>query len=493
MKLTPDPLAYNWLGILCHRKGRTSEAVQYLQKTVELTPENEYDLSTFLLQSGNRQKGFEVLRKAVDMAPHNSKIHANLLFYMHYFPDLKQQAIFEEHKRWGQRHAPISMARTSHDNSVEPERKLRIGYISPDFKSHPVSSFFEPLLEKHNRDVVEVYGYGNIARPDPTTSRLQKKFDCYRSIWDVSDDAVARIIVQDKIDILIDLAGQTQNNRLLVLARKPAPIQATYLGYATTTGMTQVDYRLTDAVVDTSDQQQYHTEKLVFLPNGYLCYSPDDLQPTVKDLPMLRKGYITFGCFNNINKLSAGIIKIWVDILNAVPNSRLILKFAQGIDSQVREYYDNLFAEHGLENPKERLMISGWLQESEHLELYNKVDIALDTYPYNGTTTTCQTLLMGVPVITLVGSRHVSRLGLDILTRLEMQSFAAQSPEGYVEKAVALASDPEALTQLRKTMRQRLAASPLCNSKLIANDIENAYRRMWRRWCRDRGGSATIE
>jgi len=496
VKLTPYPLAYNWLGILCHRTGRASEAVQYLQKTVELAPENMYawtDLATFLLQSGDTQKGFELLRKAVDKAPDNSRIHANLLFYMHHLPDLDRQAIFEEHKRWGQRHAPISMAETSHNNTVEPERKLRIGYISPDFKRHAVAYYFEPLLDSHNRDVVEVYGYGNIDRPDPTTSRLQKKFDCYRSIRDVNDDAVARVIEQDKIDILIDLAGHTRNNRLLVLARKPAPIQVTYLGYPNTTGMTQVDYRLTDAIADTPDQQQYYTEKLVFLPNGFLCYNPGERQPTVKDLPMLHGDHITFGCFSNISKLNPVIIRIWIEILNRVPNSRLILKFAQGTDPQVRECYHNLFTEHGFENPEERIIISGWLQELEHLELYNNVDIGLDTYPYNGTTTTCQALLMGVPVITLVGSRHSSRVGLDIVTRLEMQFFAAQTPEEYVKKAVALASKPEALTQIRKTMRQRLAASPLCNCELIVNDIENAYRQMWRRWCRGQGVSVTIE
>ena len=473
-------------GLLYAKCGRCTQAIDNLSKAEQLDPNNLLILNCLagaIMRVGRLEEAVGLLRKVLAINPQYKVAYSNLLLDFNYLPDAKSSEIFEESKKWAQIQAPTNLAYTNHDNSLEPHRRLRIGYISPDFKNHSVTFYFESLLDGHDRNIFEIYGYGNIEKPDQTTERLIDKFDFYRDIYKVGDEEVVELIRSDSIDILVDLAGHTGGNRLHVLAYKPAPIQATYLGYPNTTGMTQVDYRLTDAIVDTADQQQYYTEKLVFLPNGFLCYNPGELQPTVKSLPMSHEDYITFGCFNNITKLSPVIIKIWVDILNAVPDSRLMLKFFEGLGSPVREYYYNLFAEHGLENPKERIMISGWLIPSQHLELYNSVDIALDTYPYNGTTTTCQALLMGVPVITLVGSRHSSRVGLDILTRLDMQFFAAQTPEEYVKKAIVLAAKPEALTKIRETMRKRLAASSLCSRELITNDIENAYRQMWHDYC----------
>ncbi len=486
VELTPDPMAYNWLGILCHRTGRTSEAVQYLQKTVELAPEDEYawtDLAAFLLQSGDTQKGFELLRKAVDKAPNNSRIHTSLLFYMHSFPDLDQQAIFEEHKRWGQRHAPISMAGTSHDNTVEPERKLRIGYISPDFKKHVVARRFEPLLDKHNRDVVEVYGYGNIDRPDPTTSRLQKKFDCYRNIWNVSDKAVARIIERDKIDILVDLAGHTHNNRLLVLARKPAPVQVTYLGYANTTGMEAVDYLLTDCLTIPPKLQKFYTEQLAYLPGGLACYTPPENAPVVTPLPAAKKGHVTFGAFTDNRRFNRPLLEVWAEILKLTPNARLLLGFNGGNDEKIQEHYLSQFEECGV--CRERIKISGWKAPSEYIKQYNDVDIVFDTFPENGGTSTCEALWMGVPVISLAGQHQAERVGLSILSRLDMQCFAAATPAEYTAKAVALANKPESLMEMRASMRSRMAESPLCDKERFARDVEAAYREMWHKWCRD--------
>ncbi len=481
---------YRKAGLLWAECGRTTQALDHFNKADQLEPDNKDTLNLIagsIMKIGRLEEAMDLLRKALTIDPQFKAGHSNLLLDYNYLPDGKSSEILAESKKWAQTQAPTSLAYTNHDNSLDAHRKLRIGYISPDFKHHSVTFFFESLLDGHDRNKFEIYGYGNVAKPDDRTEELIDKFDSYRDIYKVDDKEVVEFIRSDSIDILVDLAGHTGFNRLHVLGYKPAPIQVTYLGYPNTTGMTQVDYRLTDAIADTPDQQKYYTEKLVFLPNGFLCYNPGKRQPTVKALPISHKDYITFGCFNNINKLSLDIIKIWVDILNAVPNSKLILKFTQAKDSEVREYCYNRFAEYGLENPEERIMIFTWLPLSEHFELYNNVDIALDTYPYNGTTITCQALLMGVPVITLAGSRHSSRVGLDSLTRLEMQFFAAHTPEEYVKKAVALASKPEALTQIRKTMRQRLAASPLCNYELITDDIENAYRRMWHDYCRSKG------
>ena len=481
---------YQKAGVLCFKCARIKQAIEHLNRADQLAPNNISTLNCLagaIMKFGRLEEAMDLLRKAISINPQARSVYSNLLLDYNYLPDAKSSEVFEESKKWAQIQAPVNLAFTNHDNSLDPHRKLRIGYISPDFKIHSVMYFFESLLNGHDRNKFEVYGYGNVEAPDDRTEELIYKFDYYRDIYNVDDKEVAELIRSDSIDILVDLAGHTGQSRVHVLAYKPAPIQVSYLGYPNTIGMTQIDYRLTDAIADTPDQQKYYTEKLVFLPNGFLCYNPGKLQPTVKSLPMSHEDSITFGCFNNISKLSPVMVKIWVDILNSVPNSRLMLKFFEGPDPEIRQYYYNLFAEYGLENPEEPIIILGFVVIEQHLDLYNSIDIALDTYPYNGTTTTCQALLMGVPVITLAGSRHSSRIGLDILTRLEMQFFAAQSHEEYAKKAIALASKPEALTQIRKTMRQRLAASPLCNYELITSDIENAYRRMWQDYCCSKG------
>ncbi len=368
---------------------------------------------------------------------------------------------------------------------------MRIGYISPDFKKHVVSYFFEPLLDEHNRDAVEVYGYGNIDRLDSTTSRLQKKFDCYRNIWDVNDDAVARIIEQDKIDILIDLAGHTRNNRLLVLARKPAPVQVTYLGYCDTTGMEAVDYLLTDCITAPPESQKYYTEQLTYLPGGYFCYTPPENAPVVTPPPAAKKGYVTFGTFTNNRRLNRRVLEVWTEILKLTPNSRLLLGFRGGDDEKVQEHYLSQFEECGVS--RERIEISGGKAPSEYIKQYNDVDIVFDTFPGNGGTTTCEALWMGVPVISLIDKHQNGRVGLSILSRLDMQCFAAATPAEYVAKAVALANKPESLMEMRASMRSRMAESSLCDRKRLARDVETAYRQMWRQWCRGRGVSVPIE
>lgn len=485
---------YNKIGKLYAGIGQPALAIENFQKALELEPDAVYllvSLAKCYMEIGQPDETLRLFRKAIGINPHSREAYANLLYALNYLPDTKPSEIFEESKKWASVQAPLHLACTHHDNSPDAHRKLRIGYISPDFKKHSVSYFFEPLLNGHDRNKFEIYGYGDVQKPDSITERLIDKFDYYRSIKGVGDADAAELVKSDKIDILVDLAGHTGRNRLRVLAYKPAPIQVTYLGYPNTTGMPQVDYRLTDAIADTEDQQQYYTEKLGFLPHGFLCYDPGKAMLPLKSLPMLNNEYVTFGCFNNLNKINPTIVKIWADLLDAVPNSKLLLKFKQGRDLQVQAHYHHLFEGYGIENAGERIMISGWVPNAEHFELYNRVDIALDTYPYNGTTTTCEALLMGVPVITLVGQHHASRVGLDLLSRLGMASFAAATPEEYVGKAAALAVEPEGLAHLRATMRQRLAASPLCDYQQISSDIENAYRKMWQDYCRSKGVEIT--
>ncbi len=482
-----DNSACNELGTICRAQGRLSEAIQYRRKALQAYPDDAgvcNNLARDLIQAGEIKEGFDLLRKSVERAPEHADIRSNFLNHLHHLPDLDPQVLFDEHEQWGRLHAPPTLARVSHNNPADPDRRLRVGYISPDFRTHSVAYFFEPLLDGHDRRNVEVYGYGNVTFPDRMTERLKRKFDHYRNVRGLRDETVARIIEQDRIDILVELAGHSDGNRLLVLARKPAPIQVTYLGYPDTTGIQAVDYRLTDDLADSPQSQQFHTEKLVFLPDGFLCYRPPDFAPPVASPPAARKGYITFGSFNNSCKINPLIIALWAQILNAQPGSRLLLKFRAGDDQQVRERYFRRFERLGI--PRDRVHIYGFKPAVEHLQLYGEVDIALDTYPYNGTTTTCDALWMGVPVISLVGECHVSRVGLSILTRVGLEFFAASTHQDYIDRAAALAAKPHALVKMRASMRQRMLAGRLCDANGFARSVETAYRKMWQRWCQRR-------
>jgi protein O-GlcNAc transferase len=291
------------------------------------------------------------------------------------------------------------------------------------------------------------------------------------------------LIERDQIDILVDLAGHVGDNRLLVMARKPAPIQVTYLGYPDTTGLAAIDYRLTDVIADPPDlgAQRFYTEELAFLPDGFLCYRPPDFAPVIAPLPAEKAGFVTFGSFNNNCKINPTVTDLWAQVLRANANSRLLLKLKGGDDTSIRDRYLDLFEKAGL--GRARVDIQGWKSPDEHLQTYAQMDIALDTYPYNGTTTTCEALWMGVPTVSLLGECHPSRVGLSILTRLGLEFFVASTPREYVAKATALATNLPALAQIRRTMRARIAASGLCYAKGFAARVEAAYRQMWRRWC----------
>ena len=483
---SPDAAAYNKLGCLCQYTGRLSEAVEYLRKAVEAepnSPELWANLARVLMETGNMREGMQLLRNAIEKMPDNSQAHSNFLLRLHQMPELDRQMLFDEHKRWGRVHAPPSLAKVLAPNDADPDRRLRIGYISPDFRRHSVAYFLEPLLEGHDRREVEVYGYGNVEFRDEITERLAAKFDRYRDVRNLDDDAAAELIEQDQIDVLVDLAGHVGDNRLLVLARKPAPIQVTYLGYPDTTGLDAIDYRFTEVLADPPDSgaQRFYTEELAFLPDGFLCYRPPDFAPPIAPLPADEAGHITFGSFNNNCKINPVVTELWAEVLRANDNSRLLLKVKGGQERLIRDHYLDRFEKAGL-SPN-RVDIYGWKSPAEHLQMYERLDIALDTYPYNGATTTCEALWMGVPVVSLIGRCHASRVGLSILSRVGLEFFAASTPQEYVAKATALASNLPALAQIRSSMRARIATSGLCYAKGFASQAEAAYRQMWRRWC----------
>ncbi len=481
------PSVYNKLGTVCQQMGRITEGVDYHRRAVELdrgNPELSANLARAMIETGDIEQGVSLLRSAVEKMPHNAQAHSNLLFRLHHLPVLDQVAIFEEHKRWARLHAPAEKAKRCHRNTPDPDRKLKIGYLSAEFRMNSVSYFIESILDGHDRDRVTVIGYGNVSVPDGVTARLSSKFDFFHNIHSMSDTELVERIESDEVDILVDLAGHTGDNRLTAMAYKPAPIQVTYCGYPNTTGLTAIDYRLTERSAEDERSQQFYSEELYYLPEGFLCYRPAEFAPTVSELPAKKNGSITFGSFNNPCKINPMTIEVWSRILAAIPNSRLILKFKTGGDAAVKDFYLSLFEKQHIS--KDRVHIYGWETPRQHLDLYNQVDIGLDTYPYNGTTTTCEALWMGVPVISLFGRAHASRVGLSLLGRVGFEFFAANNADAYVQKAIALAKGIDSLEQLRLTMRARIARSGLCHARAFTRDLEAAYRDMWHRWIRSR-------
>ncbi len=482
----PHPLVLFELANICRDTGRLSEAIRYQQQAVEISPDSQElwtTLAEYLIRMGQTQQGIDLLRKTVATSP-DTVNHSKFLWHLHQSPQFDQDMLFEEHKRWARIHAPAPLARVSHDNAADPGRRLRIGYISPDFCGHSVAYFFESILDGHDRNAVDVYGYGDIACPDQVTERLEGKFDHYRNICGLGDKNIVRLIDQDKIDILVDLAGHTSGNRLGVLAYKPAPVQVTYLGFPDTTGMSQIDYRLTDELADLPEARNFHTEELVFLPHGFLCYKPPGFAPPVTELPAIESGVFTFGSFNNNCKIQPHIMELWARILKSTEKSRLLLKFGGGDDEAVREHYFGRLENLGIS--RQRVEICGRKPIIEHFKLYGRMDIALDTHPYNGTTTTCEAMWMGVPTISLVGDAHASRVGLSILSRVGLADFAASTLEEYVAKAVAFSSEIDNLAKIRTSLRAMMFNSPLCDKQGFTRSLEDAYRKMWHKWCRNR-------
>jgi len=483
-----NALVLNELGCICQNMGRVSDAMEYRQKAVQMEPANPGIRSNYaadLMLAGRMQESVTQLQDALKANPTNSMIHSNLIWCLNYLPDQNPQRLLEQAKRWGQMHAPMSMAKTSHENAPDPNRRLRIGYISPDFRRHSVAYNFEAFLSGRDPEVAEVYGYGSVAVPDDMTQRLENRFDHYRNIFGIEDERVARLIEQDKIDILVEIGGHTGDNRLAVLAYKPAPIQVDYGGLSTS-GMEQIDYRLTDSLLDPPEMHKFYLEESVPLPGGLFCYCPPELAPPVAPLPAERNGFVTFGSFNGSLKVNQHILSLWAQVLNANEDSRFLMKFPGARDQGMKDMFRNQFEQMGV-SPA-RIQIESWKPSGEHLKLYGEVDIVLDTYPFNGCVTTLEGLWMGAPIVSLVGENSLlSRTGLSILSRIGLEFFAAATPQEFVAKAVAFSQNLDALAKIRDSLRQRMVVSPLCDTKSYAASVEAAYRKMWYRWCRGQG------
>jgi predicted O-linked N-acetylglucosamine transferase (SPINDLY family) len=365
-------------------------------------------------------------------------------------------------------------------NDPDPHRCLRIGYLSGDFRKHSVAFSFEPLLDGHDRERFQCFGYGHSEHQDETTVRLKNKFDRYHDVTGHAPEAIADRIVQDRIDVLISLVSHCHVRSMKTLALRPAPVQID-IGSASSTGLSSVDYRITDALLDPPASQPYYTETLIHIPNGYQPYCPPRDSAPVGPLPALQNGQITFGSFNSHKKITPQVVACWSSILRQIPKSRLLLKSAGFIDQEVRTRLIDNFTQEGI--APRRLCFAYRLPMASHLNLYNEIDIALDTFPYNGAITTLEALWMGVPTVTLAGDTLIGRSGLAILTHVGLSRLVGRDEHHMAAIAVGLAQNLPVLTRLRAGLRDALQASPLCHVTQIAADVEAAYRQVWQRWC----------
>ena len=480
LKHWPDrPDLLNNLGATLLELGRFTEAVARFEQALARDPghaEARNNLGKGCQELGRMAEAVEHYRLALALRPDYAQAHSNLLMTLTYLPECPADRLFAEHREFGRRHHRPA---APHANSRDPDRRLRVGYVSGDFRHHVVGFFIEPLLAAHDRGQVSLHLYSETRRPDAVTARLKALADGWCDTAGLDDAALAARIRADGIDILVDLAGHSAFNRLPVFALKPAPAQVTYLGYPGSTGLAAIDYRLVDPVSDPEGEADaLASETLVRLRNGFLCYRPPPGPEPGRD-----EGPVTFGCFNNLNKLAPPVLALWAELLRRTPETRLLLKSRQLADPAVAASLRRSFEAHDV--APDRLDLMGWTAGPEaHLETYRRVDIALDPFPYNGTTTTCEALWMGVPVVALRGDRHAGRMGASLLTRLGLCELVAPDAAAYLDIAAALAADPARLGDFRAGLRPRMAAAPLRDAAALARAVEAAYRTLWRRWCR---------
>jgi protein O-GlcNAc transferase len=470
--------------IYLYYKGRMNDALACYREALRLNPnlvQAHINLGNVYTLQGKLDEALASYQEALRHDPHNALAHSNLLFLMSYRSDSDPAQLFAEHERWGRIHGRDPASIAPHDNVPDPSKRLRIGYVSADFRNHPVGIFIEQVLAHHDKSRFEIYCYSNHGINDDLTARLRRYADHWRDVLAQPDEALARQIRRDGIDILVDLAGHTAGNRLLTFALKPAPIQVTWMSYIATTGLKAIDYIIGNRYIIPPQDERYYVEKVVRLPHSFLCFSPPQAPIEVSPLPALSSGWVTFGCFNNTAKLTPAVIATWSKLLLALPHSRLFLKSGGFNDEDIRTHFQNLFAKHGVRG--EQLKFAGRSPRNEYLAAYHEVDIGLDPFPYNGGTTTVEALWMGIPVVTLRGDRFVGRMGESIMMNLGLEECVTVNEEAYISKAIDLASDLPRLAALRSGLRNQLLDSPLCDGPGFTRDLEAAYRHIWTSWC----------
>ena len=485
INLQPNNMAaYNNMGTALHNQGKLDEAVACYGKATEINPNIAATLNNMgrvLQDQGKFKEAGEYFRRALKINPRLA--YSNFLMSLLYDSEYDLDYIFLEHKKWNDLYERSPMKRPApHINLPEHDRQLRIGYVSPDFRNHSCARFIEPLLEFHNRDKVEIFCYGETTKEDDITARIRSLSNSWYSTQGISDMEVVKKIRSDGIDILVDLAGHTKGNRLPVFAHKPTPIQVTWLGYNFTTGLEAMDYRLSDNWLTPLEGKERFSERLYNLTRCSLVYRPPGKTPEPVEPAFERNGHITFGSFNNLSKVSSLTIALWARVLNDTPRSKLVLKARQSRDYGSKERILRVFGEQKI--PANRVIFKGYASSTfEHLAQYHEIDLALDTFPYNGTTTTCEALWMGVPVVTLTGNHTLSRWGLSLLAAIGLEELAAKNEDEYCAIIKSLVYSHQHLKALKTGMRDRLISSPLCDAKGFADAVEEAFRAMWKEWC----------
>lgn len=488
LRLRPDlPETWTNWGNVQKDAGHLDGAIAGHVKAVQLRPhhaEAYSNLAVALTSAGRLDDAMAAFRRAVALKPDAGDLHSNLVYTLHFHPDYDASRLLAEHRAWAERFAnPLTVAARPPENDRAPDRRLRIGYVSPDFRLHPVGRFLLPLLAHLDRDQAEVFCYSDVRKPDAITDRLRSHAGHWRSTVALSDEQLAEQIRADRIDVLIDLTMHMADNRMLVFARKPAPVQITWLAYTGTTGMAAMDYRLSDPHLDPPGHDTFSTERTIRLPHCFWCYEPHEPAPEVNAVPAATAGFITFGCFNNFCKVTEPALRLWADLLRDLPNSRLLLHTLEG---EHRERVRTLFTSVGVS--PDRLEFVGFQPMDAFFRLHHRIDVALDPFPYSGGTTTCDALWMGVPVVTLAGQTAVGRAGVSLLSNVGLPQLIARTPDEYVTIAQGLASDLPRLAELRATLRQRMSTSPLMDADRFASEMLAAYRMAWQEWC---GVSAT--
>ncbi len=485
IRIRPDFVAaMNNAACLLRTLGQLEEAQAMLRRALSIDdrqPALHDNLGSVLKDAGQLDEAIDCYRRSLAIDPTSAATHSNLVFSLG-FSSREPEPILEECRRWGRLHAePLRSGIRFLPNDRPPSRRLRIGYVSPDFRDHCQSLFTVPLLSNHDHQAFEIFCYSSVERPDAITRRIAGYADIWREARHLDDSALARQIRDDQIDILVDLTMHMANGRPLVFARKPAPVQIAWLAYPGTTGIAAMDYRLSDPRLDPPGVDSHYTEQTIRLPDSFWCYDPLTNQPEANDLPALHRGYLTLGCLNNPCKLTDETLQLWSGVMHALPSAKLLLMTPPG--SYRPRLLDRLA---GQKIAAERVEFLSYRPRADYLGSYNQIDLGLDTFPYNGHTTSLDSFWMGVPVVTRVGNTCVGRGGLSQLFQLDLLELAAYTDKAFTDIVVDLANDQPRLKELRKQLRSRLERSPLMDGKRFASNMESAYHQCWEDYLKDK-------
>lgn len=493
LEMEPDYVdAHNNLGAALSKLGQIDEAAASFRKAIELKPDHadaHMNLGAILKDIGQFEDALASVRRAMEIRPDHTLAFSNLLLTYNLLDVKLDTPPLQEARRFGAMVARLATPYTSWDNERLVEKQLRVGLVSGDFCQHPVGSFLEgalAALKAEASDRLRLYAYASTSFNDEVTDRIKASCDSWCSVVGLTDQSLAQRIREDGIDILVDLSGHTAQNRLPVFAWKPAPVQVSWLGYLATTGVAAIDYVIGDASTLIAEDQANFTEKFWRLPKSYLCFTPPTQNTEVSPLPAIQRGYVTFGSFNNLAKLSDSTVELWAKVLIAIPQSRLLLKSHQLFENSVRLRTLSRFVAHGVSD--DRIVLMAGVPRAQYLEPYSAVDVALDPFPYPGITTTVEALWMGVPVLTLAGNSFLSRQGVGLMTNAGLPDWIATDPDDFVARAIAHTDDLQGLAALRSNLRQRLRTSPIFDAPQFAQHFESALREMWQEWCKNSVG-----